>query len=131
MNWIHIIEYIGLFGIWGNLVLIGLNTARIFYAYYNPNAPYSWITALQIYCGHLVGILICSLLVYGSQKKNTSCLIAWIMLVLLAVFWEIIENQTGFQFLWIITSIPLIDIVWRAKKQMDNEVRKQLEEIEI
>ena len=131
MTWIHIIEYIGLFGIWGNLVLIGLNTARIFYAYYNPNAPYSWITALQIYCGHLVGILICSLLVYGSQKKKTSCLIAWIMLVLSAVIWKIIENQTGFQFLWIIPSIPLIDIVWRAKKQMDNEVRKQLEEIEI
>ena len=53
------------------------------------------------------------------------------MLVLLAVIWEIIENQTGFQFLWIIPSIPLIDIVWRAKRQMDNEVRKQLEEIEI
>ena len=128
MNWIHITEYIGLFGIWCNLVIIGLNTVRIFYAYYNPNAPYS---ALQIYCGHLVGILICSLLVYGSQKKNTSCLIAWIMLVLLALIWEIIENQTGFQFLWIIPSIPLIDIVWRAKKQMDNEVRKQLEEIVI
>ena len=131
MNWIHITEYIGLFGIWCNLVIIGLNTVRIFYAYYNPNAPYSWITALQIYCGHLVGILICSLLVYGSQKRNTSCLIAWIMLVLLALIWEIIENQTGFQFLWIILSIPLIDIVWRAKKQMDNEVRKQLEEIVI
>ena len=131
MNWIHITEYIGLFGIWCNLVIIGLNTVRIFYAYYNPNAPYSWITALQIYCGHLVGILICSLLVYGSQKKKTSCLIAWIMLVLLAVIWEIIENQTGFQFLWIIPSIPLIDIVWKAKKQMDNEVRKQLEEIVI
>ena len=131
MNWIHITEYIGLFGIWCNLVIIGLNTVRIFYAYYNPNAPYSWITALQIHCGHLVGILICSLLVYGSQKRNTSCLIAWIMLVLLALIWEIIENQTGFQFLWIIPSIPLIDIVWRAKKQMDNEVRKQLEEIVI
>ena len=131
MNWIRIVENIGLFGIWCDLVLLGLNTVRIFYAYFNPNAPYPWITALQIYCGHLVGILICSLLVYGSQKKKTSCLIAWIMLVLLAVIWEIIENQTGFQFLWIITSIPLIDIVWRAKKQMDNEVRKQLEEIEI
>ena len=131
MNWIHITEYIGLFGIWCNLVIIGINTAMIFYAYYNPNAPYSWITALQTYCGHIVGILFCSLLVYGSQKKNTSCLIAWIVLLLLALIWEIIENQTGFQFLWIIPSIPLIDIVWRAKRQMDNEVRKQLEEIEI
>jgi hypothetical protein len=131
MNWIHITEYIGLFGIWVNLVLIGLNTFMISYAYYNPNAPYSWVTALQIYFGHTVGILFSSLLVYGSQKKNTSCLIAWIVLLLLALKWEIIENQTGFQFLWIIPSIPLIDIVWRAKKQMDNEVRKQLEEIVI
>ena len=131
MNWIHVIEYIGLFGIWGNLVIIGLNTFMISYSYYNPNAPYSWITALQTYCGHIVGILFSSLLVYGSQKKNTSCLIAWIVLLLLALIWEIIENQTGFQFLWIIPSIPLIDIAWRAKRQMDNEVRKQLEEIEI
>ena len=131
MNWIHIVEYIGLFGIWCDLVLIGLNTARISYAYYDPNAPYSWNTALRIYCDHIVGILISSLLVYGSQKKKTSCLIAYIMLVLLIVIWGIVENQTGFQFLWIIVSIPLIDIVWRAKKQIDHEVIKQLEEIVI
>ena len=53
------------------------------------------------------------------------------MLVLLNVIWGIIEYQTGLQFLWIIFSILLIDIVWRAKKQMDNEERKQLEEIVI
>jgi hypothetical protein len=41
-----------------------------------PNAPYSWITALQIYCGHIVGIVINTTLVYAFQKKNTSCLIA-------------------------------------------------------
>ena len=131
MNWILIVENIGLFGIWCDLVLIGLNTVRICYAYYNPNAPYSWITALQIYCGHIVGIVINTTLVYAFQKKNTSCLIAWIMLVLLNVIWRIIENQTGFEFLWIIISIPLIDIVLRAKKQMDSEVIKQLEEIVI
>ena len=60
MNWIHITEYIGLFGLWCNLVIIGLNTARIFFAYYNPllipNTPYSWTTALQIFCGHIIGI---------------------------------------------------------------------------
>ena len=132
MNWIRIVENIGLFGIWCDLVLLGLNTVRIFYAYFNPNAPYPWITALQIYCGHILGIIFCCLLVYGSQEKNTSCLIAWIMLVLLNFIWEIIEHQTGFQILWIILlSIPLIDIVWRAKKQMDNEVRKHLDEIVI
>ena len=135
MTWIHIIEYIGLFGIWCDLVLIGLNTARISYAYYDPNAPYSWITVLPIYCGHIVGILFSSLLVYGSEKKNTSCrdhsYHAWIRLLGLGVIWGIIENKTGSQFLWIILSIPLIDIVWRAKEQMDNEVRKQLEEIVI
>ena len=45
------------------------------------------------------------------------------MLVLLNVIWGIIEYQTGLQFLWIVFSILLIDIVWRAKKQMDNEER--------
>ena len=131
MNWIHIVENIGLFGIWYDLVLLVLNTVRICYAYYNPNAPYSWITALQIYCGNILGISFSCLLVCGSQEKDTSFLIAWIMLFLLNVIWGIIEYQTGLQFLWIIFSILLIDIVWRAKKQMDNEERNQLEEIVI
>ena len=44
------------------------------------------------------------------------------------IVWGFIENLvsrsievSGIEFLWIILSIPLIDIVWRAKKQIDNE----------
>jgi hypothetical protein len=51
------------------------------------------------------------------------------------IIWGFIENLvkrsfevSGIEFLWIILSIPLIDIVWRAKKQIDNEDMKQPEE---
>ena len=102
---------------------------------YNPDPSYSWITVLQIYMSGILGILFCSLLVYGSHKKNTTCLIAWIILHLMNIIWGFIENLvkrsfevSGIEFLWIILSIPLIDIVWRAKKQIDNEDMKQPEE---
>ena len=142
MNWIRFVHYFGLFGIWHDLVLIGLNTVKNLLAYYNPNPnpnqSYSWITVLQIYMSGTLGILFCSLLVYGSHKKNTTCLIAWIILHLLNIVWGFIENLvsrsikvSSSEFLWILLSIPLIDIVWRAKKQIDNEVIKQSEEDKI
>lgn len=135
MNWIRFVHYFGLFGIWHDLFLIGLITIKHLYAYYNPNQSYSWITVLQIYISGILGILFCSLLVYGSHKKNATCLIAWIILHIMNIIWGFIENlvsrrieASGIEFLWIILSIPLIDIVWRAKKQIDNEDMKQPEE---
>ena len=135
MNWIRFVHYFGLFGIWHDLVLISLNTIKLLYAYYNPDPSYSWIAVLQIYMSGILGILFCSLLVYGSHKKNTTCLIAWIILHISNIVWGFIENLvsrsievSGIEFLWILLSIPLIDIVWRAKKQIENEVIKQSEE---
>ena len=137
MNWIRFVHYFGLFGIWHDLVLISLNTIKHLYAYYNHNSTNSWITVLQIYISGILGILFCSLLVYGSHKKNTTCLIAWIILHIMNIVWGFIENLvsrsievSGIEFLWIILSIPLIDIVWRAKKQIDNENDEDMKQSE-
>ena len=53
------------------------------------------------------------------------------------IVWGFIENLvsrsievSGIEFLWIILSIPLIDIVWRAKKQIDNENDEDMKQSE-
>ena len=116
MNWIRLVRYISLFGFWYDCI---------------------WNMSIRINFINLLLLFGC-----GSQTKHPSCLIAWIILRLLNVFWNLVlvssseVSVSGIEFLWIallwfVPPIALIYIVWRAKKQIDNEALQQLEEIEI
>ena len=127
IDWISVVKDIGLFGILCDIALILSNSIGILLT-----NSYSGIEIIQIYLGGILGLFFCSLLVYGSQKKNTLYLIAWIILHILNIIWGCIENSWKMNGLedvlntfWIIISLILIGIVWKAKTQIDEEKKQQ------